>query len=99
VTLPSANFTAGQPKSGDKVKLCIRPEHFRASAGDATTRFGEANITGSAFFGTHYRCHLAPVAANELSLVAHMPQSARVETGDRIALAVDPAGVTVLPAA
>ena len=60
---------------------------------------GEAEITGSSFFGTHYRCHLAPVAANGVSLVAHLPQSARIETGERIALAVDPAGVTVLPAA
>jgi spermidine/putrescine transport system ATP-binding protein len=99
VTLPSANFTTGQPKSGDKVKLCIRPEHFRASADAASTRLGEAEITGAAFFGTHYRCHLAPVATHGVSLVAHMPQSARVVAGERIALAVDPAGVTVLPAA
>nr|WP_308737975.1 ABC transporter ATP-binding protein [Rhizobium sp. TH2] len=99
VTLSAANFTGGQPKSGDRVKLCIRPEHFRAAADAATTRLGEADIAGSAFFGTHYRCHLAPVSATELSLVAHMPQSARVETGTRIALAVDPAGVMVLPAA
>jgi len=97
VTLPAANFTAGRPASGDRVKLCIRPEHFRADAG--ATRLGEAAITGAAFFGTHYRCHLTPLSANGVSLVAHMPQSARVETGDRVALAVDPRGITVLPAA
>jgi spermidine/putrescine transport system ATP-binding protein len=99
VTLPAANFTAGRPKSGDAVKLCIRPEHFRAAADAATTRLGEAHITGSAFFGTHYRCHLMPIAANEVSLVAHMPQSAEVKAGSRVALGVDPAGITVLPAA
>jgi len=97
VTLPAANFTAGRPVSGDRVKLCIRPEHFRA--GDGATQLGEAAITGAAFFGTHYRCHLAPLSAFDVSLVAHMPQSAKVEAGERIALAVDPQGVTVLPAA
>jgi spermidine/putrescine transport system ATP-binding protein len=40
VTLPSANFTAGLPKAGDSVWLCIRPEHFRASADAATARLG-----------------------------------------------------------
>jgi spermidine/putrescine transport system ATP-binding protein len=99
VTLPSANFTAGRPVSGDRVKLCIRPEHFRSGAGVEAMQIGEAAITGVAFFGTHYRCHLAPLAAFDVSLVAHMPQSAKVETGDRVALAVDPTGVTVLPAA
>ena len=98
VTLPSANFTAGRPVSGDRVKLCIRPEHFRSGSGVEAMQIGEAAITGVAFFGTHYRCHLAPLAAFDVSLVAHMPQSARVETGDRVALAVDPTGVTVLPA-
>jgi spermidine/putrescine transport system ATP-binding protein len=99
LTLPSSNVTSGLPKSGDKVKLCIRPEHFRGTADIATTRLGEAEITGSAFFGTHYRCHLAPVAADDVSLVAHMSQSACVTTGGRITLAIDPAGLTVLPAA
>ena len=45
VTLPAVNFTAGRPKSGDAVKLCIRPEHFRAAGDAASTRLGEAEIT------------------------------------------------------
>jgi spermidine/putrescine transport system ATP-binding protein len=99
VTLPSMNFTAAKPNAGDKVTLCIRPEHFCAEGDASAVLLGQARITGSAFFGTHFRCHLAPEAANDLSLVAHIPQSARVATGDRIALSVDPQGVTVLPAA
>ena len=97
LTLPAAGFTAGRPAPGDRVKLCIRPEHFRTGDGDATLRLGDATVTGSAFFGTHYRCHLAPLADNAVTLVANMPQAARPSVGDRIALAVDPAGVTVLP--
>jgi spermidine/putrescine transport system ATP-binding protein len=99
VTLPSTNFTAAKPAAGDKVTLCIRPEHFCAEGDASAVALGQARITGSAFFGTHFRCHLAPDAANDLSLVAHMPQSAKVATGDRIALSMDPQGVTVLPAA
>jgi spermidine/putrescine transport system ATP-binding protein len=99
MTLPAANFTAGPPASGDKVKLCIRPEHFRAGTGRGRTALGEAAIVSSAFFGTHYRCHLTPVAAHELSIVAHMAQSANANIGQRIPLAVDPADVTVLTAA
>lgn len=99
ISLPASNFTNRKPAAGDKVTLCIRPEHFCDSGEHAAIRLGEAQITGSAFFGTHFRCHLAPAAANDLNLVAHMPQSAKIATGERITLAVDPAGVTALPAA
>lgn len=99
IDLPAGNFTAAKPKTGDRVTLCIRPEHFCGDAEPAAVRLGEARVTGAAFFGTHFRCHLAPEAANDLSLVAHMPQSAKIASGDRIALSVDPSGITVLPAA
>nr|WP_311787133.1 ABC transporter ATP-binding protein [Fererhizobium litorale] len=99
IMLSSANFTGTRPASGDRVTLCIRPEHFCASDNQSAIRLGEAEVTGSAFFGTHFRCHLLPVAARDVSLVAHMPQSARVAAGDRIPLAVDPTAVTVLPVA
>jgi spermidine/putrescine transport system ATP-binding protein len=97
ITVPAANFTAAASSAGDRVTLCIRPEHFCAEADPAAIRLGQARITSSAFFGTHFRCHLAPDAAADLSIVAHMPQSAKVTAGDRIALSVDPAGITVLP--
>ena len=97
IALPAANFTATTPHAGDAVTLCIRPEHFCDAGADHAVRLGEAQVTASAFFGTHYRCNLAPLAAGDLGLVAHMPQSSRIAPGERIALAVDPAGITALP--
>lgn len=99
VTLPAESFTAERPGAGDRVTLCIRPEHFRSPNERTAVRLGEAQVTSSAFFGTHFRCHLAPIAALDMNLVAHMPQSARVVPGERVALALDPAGVTALPTA
>ncbi len=99
VALPSACFTAGVPSAGDATTLCIRPEHFRrAGEGDApVTVMGQATISGSAFFGTHYRCHLAPMAAPDMSIVAHMPQSAAVAEGQAVALAVNVGDIVALP--
>jgi spermidine/putrescine transport system ATP-binding protein len=99
VTVPSAAFTAGAPVAGQAVTLCIRPEHFRRAEGEQTNlvSLGQARITGQAFFGTHYRCHLAPNAAPKLSLVAHMPQSAHVSEGEVVTLAVPAKDVVVLP--
>nr|WP_246301799.1 TOBE domain-containing protein [Rhizobium rhizolycopersici] len=99
VVLPAANFISGKPAPGDHVTLCIRPEHFCEAASHSAVRLGEAHITSAAFFGTHFRCHLAPMAANELSLVAHMPQASTVTPGERIPLALDPSAVTALAAA
>lgn len=99
VVLPAANFISGKPAPGDQVTLCIRPEHFCEAASHSAVRLGEAHITSAAFFGTHFRCHLAPMAANELSLVAHMPQASTVTPGERIPLALDPSAVTALAAA
>jgi spermidine/putrescine transport system ATP-binding protein len=99
VTLPAGNFTASRPKAGDQVKLCIRPEHFRTGAEVGAATLGEAAITGSAFFGTHYRCHITPLAAHDLSLIAHRSPGTDGQVGQRIPLALDPAGITVLPAA
>nr|WP_307233451.1 TOBE domain-containing protein [Pararhizobium capsulatum] len=97
--LPLSRFTHGKPKAGDKVVICVRPEHIHLATQESSIRLGEAEVTGSAFFGTHFRCHLSPLAARDLSLIAHMPQSAPIAPGDRITLALDPAGLTVLPAA
>ena len=89
-----------EPVEGQRVTLCIRPEHFRRSGGaeGPVTALGEAMVTGCAFFGTHYRCHLKPAGAADLAILAHMPQSAEVAEGQRILLAVNAADVTVLPA-
>lgn len=96
--LPCAKFAGGNPAIGDRVTLAIRPEHFCVSGDPLAAPLGDADVTASAFFGTHYRCHLKSASGN-ISLIAHMPQSAQVTAGQRIALAVDPAGIAVLPAA
>ena len=88
-------FTAHVPDKGQSVTLCIRPEHFR-SAGEGALVLGKATFTDSAFFGTHYRCHLAPVAAPDLSLVLHMPQSASVSEGQTVPLTVNASDIVVL---
>ncbi|MFK3965260.1 ABC transporter ATP-binding protein [Ensifer adhaerens] len=100
LALPTGNFTASSPKTGDRITLTIRPEHFRADdkAEGPTVALGEARVAGSAFFGTHYRCHLQPCAADTRALVAHLPQSASVREGEIVPLAVRAADVVALPA-
>ncbi|WEZ85123.1 TOBE domain-containing protein [Rhizobium sp. 32-5/1] len=99
VTLSLTAFTAGAPIAGQAVTFCIRPEHFRRAEGEQANlvSLGQARITGQAFFGTHYRCHLAPDAAPDLSLVVHMRQSTHVSDGDAVPLAVPAKDVVVLP--
>jgi len=99
VLSPSA-FTVGFPSRNQAVTLCIRPEHFRRAGADEAglVALGQATITGHAFFGTHYRCHLRPHTAPDMSIVAHMPQSAGIEAGQGVALAVNAKDVVVLPA-
>ena len=100
LALPAQNFTASSPKAGDRITLTIRPEHFRADdrAEGPTVALGEARVAGSAFFGTHYRCHLQPCATDTRALVAHLPQSASVREGEIVPLAVRAADVVALPA-
>ena len=100
IVLARRNFTAGPPKEKQRVTLCIRPEHFRreSEANETVTTLGEAVAVGSAFFGTHYRCHLTSAGMADIAIVAHMPQSAGIAKGQSIALAVDAADVIALPA-
>ena len=58
--------------------LCLRPESL-GLAGDIA--LGPARLTDAAFFGTHHRCHFAPLAAPDLTLVAHLPQAGHPEIG------------------
>ncbi len=99
IVLPKQCFTACAPSAGEATTLCIRPEHFRRAGegGEPVTALGQATISGSAFFGTHYRCHLTPTSAPEMSIVAHMPQSAAVVEGQPIGLAVNVGDIVALP--
>ena len=58
--------------------LCLRPESIGASG----IPLGNATLKDAAFFGTHYRCHFTPHAAPDLTLIAHLPQSATPTPGD-----------------
>jgi spermidine/putrescine transport system ATP-binding protein len=95
VTVSLSAFTAEIPEKGQAVTLCIRPEHFR-TAGDNALLLGTATVKDCAFFGTHIRCHLTPLLATDLSLVVHMPQSARVAEGETVPLAVNMADIVVI---
>nr|WP_246753079.1 TOBE domain-containing protein [Sinorhizobium sp. BG8] len=99
IVLPASAFVAGAPSSGAAVTLCIRPEHFRATAENATTiSLGKARITGSAFFGTHHRCHLAADSGAATQLTAHLPQTAKIEHGQMIDLSVNAKDLIALSA-
>ena len=58
--------------------LCLRPENI-GLAGDLA--LGPARLTDAAFFGTHHRCHFTPLAAANLTLIVHLPQTDHPEIG------------------
>lgn len=58
--------------------LCIRPEAIGA---EGELPLGPATLVDAAFFGTHHRCHFAPLAAPGHLLVAHLPQGAEPKPG------------------
>lgn len=94
VALPASAFVSGMPAAGRDVTLCIRPEHFRsASAAVPTVSLGRGRITGSAFFGTHHRCH---VAADGTALTAHLPQTEEPEVGAELDLRLKADSIVVL---
>ena len=55
-------------------------------AKEGNIALGPAKLTDAAFFGTHYRCHFTPIAAPDLSLIAHLPQSGHPDIGATVAL-------------
>ncbi len=76
--------------------LCLRPEQI--GIGKGGWDMGQARITDAAFFGTHFRCHLAPEAAPDLALIAHLPPNARPEVGSVVTLTADPADLSIFEA-
>ena len=58
--------------------LCLRPENIGLAG---AIPLGPARLTDAAFFGTHYRCHFSPLAVPDLTLIAHLPQTAHPEIG------------------
>ena len=70
--------TTKQPQT-----LCLRPENIGLS-GDLA--LGPARLTNLAFFGTHHRCVFAPLAAPQLTLIAHLPQTGHPVVGSTVDL-------------
>jgi spermidine/putrescine transport system ATP-binding protein len=58
--------------------LCIRPEAITPAG---PLRIGPCTVLDAAFFGTHVRAHVVPVAAPGLTLTVHLPQSAAPQAG------------------
>jgi len=82
---------------GASVTLAIRPEHFRASTGTGPRiTLGKAKVEDGSFFGTHHRAHLSPLDYPNMTITAHMPQSAIIEPGAWVELTLDPTSVVVL---
>ena len=90
--MPRETVGIGEEISLEVLRVRIEIANQRAVAG-----LSEAVVSDVSFFGTHYRCHLVPVASPEKRFVAHLPPTATIAPCDRIALSFDPAGVTALP--
>ena len=97
--LPLGCFVNGAPAQQQKVTLCIRPEHFRKSENpsEQLVSLGSATIANSAFFGTHFRCHLVPTLGDSRTLTGHMATSENVRDGAIVPLAVQAKDIVVLP--
>ena len=93
--LADTAMRSGVPVSGN-VNICVRPEHFRTENDDNRLNIGQARIVDIAFFGTHQRCHLQPLADPALTLVAHLPQSVSHKPGDLIDIVVATEFITII---
>lgn len=97
VKLPTTALADPAISAGQKVILAIRPEHFRASTGTGRRiTLGTAKVEGGSFFGTHHRAHLSPPDYPDMTITAHMPQSATIEPGTWIDLTIDPSSIVIL---
>ncbi len=95
--IPLAAGNAAGLRHGAAARLAVRPEHLSLDAGEpGTAALGRARILDIAFFGTHHRCRLAPDAAPDLVLLAHLPQALAAKAGDTVSLALDARGVVAL---
>jgi spermidine/putrescine transport system ATP-binding protein len=63
--------------------ICLRPE---AIGTKGPLSLGTARVTDAAFFGTHIRAHMTPLAAPDLTLIVHFPQGSTITDGNEIPL-------------
>ena len=66
--------------------LLIRPE---AISPTGSLHIGLCKVEDAAFFGTHIRALVTPLAAPDLRLVVHLPQSQKVEIGNVLDLGAE----------
>ncbi len=93
IETPYGRLDRAPPPAGEVV-LCLRPESLKAAG---AFRIGPARVRDAAFFGTHVRAHLAPEAAPEELLVAHLPPGDPPEPGSTVDLAAAPEDITIFP--
>ncbi|MGI9421407.1 MAG: ABC transporter ATP-binding protein [Geminicoccaceae bacterium] len=79
------------------VVIGLRPEAFSERENGPTMSLGRARVIDTAFFGTHYRCHLKPETLPDMTLIAHLPENAQPRPGDTINLAVGLDRLIILP--
>ena len=92
IETPLGALPAGDAPQG-AVAICLRPEQI-GTKGEGW-KMGRATIIDAAFFGTHFRVHLAPEAAPDLILVAHLPPNARPEVNATLTLTADPGDLSI----
>lgn len=84
----------GEIKTGEVV-VCVRPESLGPKSGEFS--IGPATVRDSAFFGTHFRIHVVPEAATDLTLVSHLPLDAQPQIGDRLELYAKSSDLKIYP--
>ncbi|WP_290787018.1 TOBE domain-containing protein, partial [Halomonas sp.] len=84
------------PSGDGPFTVCLRPEQIRS--GTDGWSLGSARVGDSAFFGTHFRCHLHCDDDAETTLIAHLPPEVQPRPGARLTLSVDPARLTIFAA-
>ncbi|MBD3897078.1 ABC transporter ATP-binding protein [Halomonas sp. ML-15] len=91
---PLGSLIPAETLSGDgPFTVCLRPEQIRS--GTEGWSLGSARVGDSAFFGTHFRCHLHCEDEAETTLIAHLPPEVQPQPGQRLALSVDPARLSI----
>ncbi|MFD0857805.1 ABC transporter ATP-binding protein [Roseovarius aquimarinus] len=96
IETPIGALPAPEAAPEGPLTLCLRPEQI--GTGKGPWDMGAARITDAAFFGTHFLCHLAPEAAPDMDLIAHLPPGARPERGSIVRLSADPADLSIFEA-
>ena len=95
--LPADTVVHEGIRPGDPVTLCFRPEHVDPVPGcGSVVDLGPATVADTAFFGTHHRVRLTPARAAGARIIAHLPQTRAISSGDRIQVRLNATMAVVL---